>query len=907
MADFDIPAGAQNAIQSVKDAASALPAVNILGKQNYASFRPNFGGKIDSWIANYASRLILLQGLLADIESGFELPAALHKNEALTSGLDMNQSEIKELILAVYAQAADARAAVETLLGQGGEQIEAAITVFERFSGTLDTLYGMLNTIQARYDREVDMAGKDEARLEKLLECKFAIPKWCKPVPKLVGISGGLPEVGQDLNEVSKEFQEVRTKMLDRYQRIIRFAETALGKPIDLYRALEARELELLSKLKSDVPARAHLQARRIVLHRVGRAIQNCSEPTKQRFATLVAETGVFENVAHLNTFIFNQKGAIYRSPFDRARNQQYRLRAEVLLKTDWLGIAEKLSRELMSSADKETREDALRLERTVMQLQLSGIPAMEYPSALARPDIEVEIPFGMNMQLAKGMVSSDVLQRAFNLYSSKLSGMSFKLLRTGFTLKMRFGVGEDTQLLYAPKDREWNIPRQYLATDTGIGIAARLVTKSKPLDMLEEVAVGAPEVLGEFMRQCPHDWYYDPELAGTGVEGRVVEKGKVGKARKLRGYRLVGAPSFKSVLDKSLVELSDIGRAMLIIEVPYTQGLADDFTAVAKPGLPRITLSLPVKERITATEKDEAMLFDRFAAIDLGERGIGYAVFDAKTMEKIESGYRAIPDITNLIRRTWRYENRPNQRQKFQAKYNVNLSELRENVVGNVCHQINRICAYYNAFPVMEYMVTDRLNNQVKSVYEAVVNRYVWSSTEAHKTARVQFWLGGEGWQHPYLKSVKDKKPLIMSPGRGVSGKGTSQRCSCCGRNPFELLSAMKDSDKIAVLDGKAKLNGAELVLFERSRESGDEAQKRRRENKRPSIAQQLTPGNYRVDELRQILRHNLRRAPQDRRSKDTTVSRYHCVFADCGKSMHADQNAAINIGEKFKMEIAQ
>ena len=34
---------------------------------------------------------------------------------------------------------------------------------------------------------------------------------------------------------------------------------------------------------------------------------------------------------------------------------------------------------------------------------------------------------------------------------------------------------------------------------------------------------------------------------------------------------------------------------------------------------------------------------------------------------------------------------------------------------------------------------------------------------------------------------------------------------------------------------------------------------------------------------------------------SKDTTQSVYRCAFTDCGHEMHADENAAINIGRKW------
>jgi transposase len=50
-------------------------------------------------------------------------------------------------------------------------------------------------------------------------------------------------------------------------------------------------------------------------------------------------------------------------------------------------------------------------------------------------------------------------------------------------------------------------------------------------------------------------------------------------------------------------------------------------------------------------------------------------------------------------------------------------------------------------------------------------------------------------------------------------------------------------------------------------------------------------------VSAIRRCLRHR----QESTRSKDTSQSRYRCLFFGCGHSMHADENAAINIGYKW------
>ena len=71
-------------------------------------------------------------------------------------------------------------------------------------------------------------------------------------------------------------------------------------------------------------------------------------------------------------------------------------------------------------------------------------------------------------------------------------------------------------------------------------------------------------------------------------------------------------------------------------------------------------------------------------------------------------------------------------------------------------------------------------------------------------------------------------------------------------------------------------------------------------RRNARPPLAR---PVNRRIQagKLAALVKFNLRRPPHSLRSRDTAQSRYHCVYADCRARLHADANAAINIGRKF------
>ena len=201
--------------------------------------------------------------------------------------------------------------------------------------------------------------------------------------------------------------------------------------------------------------------------------------------------------------------------------------------------------------------------------------------------------------------------------------------------------------------------------------------------------------------------------------------------------------------------------------------------------------------------------------------------------------------------------------------------------------------------------------------IYGSVLHRYTFSEVEAHKAKRAEYWFEKSKWEHPDLikleKSSDDPKegkrggkdkPLYLFPGVGVDPAGTSQICSKCGRNPVESMKSRSNSiGKLEVKDeGRVELDNGVIQVRKRSLDSKKEKEpKWRNERPDPEDYPFLTPASYSIDELVKRVRFHLRRPPRSRQSSDTTQSRYFCPYADCRHEVHADENAAINIGRRF------
>ena len=234
----------------------------------------------------------------------------------------------------------------------------------------------------------------------------------------------------------------------------------------------------------------------------------------------------------------------------------------------------------------------------------------------------------------------------------------------------------------------------------------------------------------------------------------------------------------------------------------------------------------------LTVTDKrkmdsDAHPLGETIIGIDLGEAGIGYAVFQASrladdigSVEPLASGSIAIRSIRNLIKSVKHYRNRTQPRQRFQQRYNTALEQLRDNVVGDVAHAIDNLCWKYRGFPVLESSVRNLASgsNQLKLVYDRILNLYTYSSIAAHQSVREHHWHGGKNWEHPFLLQADFKhnkqgeyrdtgkfKPLSLFPGCEVYPAGTSQTCSSCLRNPIAVLQQLT-SDQISLHINEAR-----------------------------------------------------------------------------------------------------
>ena len=933
-----------------------ITPVNFLGDENYSCYRTSFGGKLNSWIANYVTRLFTLKESLESMTEKLILPEGLSESQDISffDGMAVSFDELNGLIHNVYDLKGQATKSLDRLLGIDKTlPNQKDIETIEEFSEQLDAVSGLLEMLENRLKQEMDKAKetKDKDQEAFLQQCVFIKPKWLKKIPKLNKISGGVPDYKEEIKQTVKDFNTTRKEMEAHFVRITKYCESK-NIHLDVLGNLEKKEQKYIDRfkaLRSSTPEPANIRAYRNILHRIARAGMNCSPEVQTKVKELLKEWGVLKSNKNLNRLFNNRQGTIYQSLFSNRKHEPYELNPDALNGTDYLKKLEKFLNSLkkqLSDSDFSLYNDLLKLEKTYYGLMLGGLPD-GLPNKLGQLNLPEDL---LNLSpILKGTLSqktlrAEVVVKVFNQYHSILNGLVFKLLRKEFLVRTKFSRVGDTGLIYRPKDKTWKIPDRYRQTAKAIGT----VLNEEPLKKLLanndlDVRKGIESLYTEygstnwkkeagdgkltpFLRESPHDWNY---LLGYGNTKDKDEYGFQCKkdgpqvCKTYRGLvRLIGPSSFKEWLDKAmLTKAAEVGDITLIIDQRIKQKILlkdSKIDVTTEPSGGTITLALPLTEKMPKGKPE--FIFDHFVGIDLGEVGIGYARYKVKGFELIESGSIPIRSIRNLMSAVDQHRKLRQPKQKFQASYNPLLAQLRANAIGDTLGVVDGLMEKFNAFPIFESSVGnfERGANQLKMVYESVLKHYTYSDIDAHKSERKHHWCGGDKWQHPELKvydlnengtRTGKTKELNLFPGATVHPAYTSQTCSQCHRNPMQMAYKIineEDSKYIftANAKGQYRLSDDDLIFLYTFAKLSNKDRKtlgRQKRNRLPLVKRtDDLKGSDMVSAIRACLRHR----QESTRSKDTSQSRYRCLFVDCGYAMHADENAAINIGYKWWTE---
>ena len=946
---YSVPLEESCRVEQIVEAAKAIPEQDLLmissGPMSYHNLRTSFAGRIDSWTSNYINRLEELRSILSAVGLSLTVPQLKADKGDFWAEIDCQRDEV-ELLCQTFAdlrpQVTDA---LEHLLGNGSHQVTKDVEVVEKFTRVMNRLQAIRSSIENSIVQHED--NQQSVWKEELVAFKTEIAAWNSLVrlPKLNGMRNGVPKVQSELQEAGALFDRTTKAMESHFASICRWLSE---EKISVNVVEHFISSEPSAKKNASVDREPGI---RKLLQKLTKLVRDrrdeCADDMREWFRT----EGIFAHQKNFNQFFYNRLGALSVSTYARGRHQPYPLGSRVISRAEdiWtsfqgfvLGRKDRYPRE-SESAETYRRLLAMYYSTTIVSID-KPIPKDVAKLHLPEEDLSEVMHEGLRLQLNAETVTASVLAKAFNLYTSLISGAMILLRRERFYLRTKFCWVGNTVLKYVPKMKAWALPKERYASSslwqTIFNLNVLVTDEDGKINTVETFQKAVAHLgdedklpaLRELFHQLPHDWYYDlpfsrqtsgEESASVtsalcvkkaGAHETVLSKSTVDL---LMAGRMVGPCSMKERLDALLLDPKVVtGDITLLVNQEYRQNKMNVTSTKMT-----LEVALPMTTP-TAVQTAEKSPFKRIVSIDQGERGLAFAVFELNQAGKSEAvplttGVVRIPSIRHLIKTVKRYRRGKQAVQKFNQRYDSTMFTLKENVAGDVCGAIAGLMSRYQAFPVLEIQVSNLASGsrQLGQVYKMVNARFLYDNVQAHETERSAWWYGAKSWTMPQFNRrimkqtddgmVTDKKRLTVFPGLGVDAKWTSRICSHCGRNISALIAHLEQQDKSRKIqldeNGEAIIEGQTIKLY--CRPDGDAAKKARRRNERASWVQPLSNRSLSLKEFRRVVMENLRRAPKSLQTRDTTQSRYFCVFKDCewhNRERHADVNAAINIGRR-------
>ena len=788
-----------------------------------------------------------------------------------------------------------------------------------------------------------------------------------KKIPKLNKLSGGVPKAKKEIREIEQKFHEISENQKKHFTEVMEWIDAGNG-TIDIFESRFKYDELLKKSKKNNLQSADELAFRSVLnkLGRFARQGNDLvCEKIKNWFKEQnIFDSSKDFNRYFINQkgFIFKHPSSKKdNSPYNLSANLLEK-RYEVINTVGTL--LEQCESDPAIISDPFSMRSLVEFRALWFSINISGISKEQHiPTKIAQPKLDdstyqESVSPTLKYRLEKEQITSSELNSIFTVYKSLLSGLSIRLSRNSFYLRTKFSWIGNNSLIYCPKETTWKIPAAYFKSDLWNEYKDKqilIVNEEYDVDVVKTFESVYKIVKSKdnseknrilpLLKQLPHDWMFKLPFGVSNAEKcKVLKLEKNNKKFKPLSVskdslaRLSGPSTYFNQIDEIMMnDESELSEMTLLADEPVRQQMSNGKIEII-PDDYVMSLAIPIT-RSLKKGNTESFPFKNIVSIDQGEAGFAYAVFKLsdcgnERAEPIATGLIPIPSIRRLIQSVKKYRGKKQRIQNFNQKFDSTMFTLRENVTGDICGLIVALMKKYNAFPILEKQVgnLESGSKQLMLVYKAVNSKFLASKVDMQNDQRRSWWYQGNSWNTPILRisnpnqsnnknnvkniNGKNYEELKIYPGYSVSAYMTSCICHVCGRNALELLkndSTGKVKKYQINQDGEVTIGGEVIKLYrkpDRLTLVKNLAKKGNRERTYASINERapwtvsVQKAELSADELQKIIKKNMRRAPRSLMSKDTTQSRYFCVFKNCpchNKEQHADVNAAINIGRRL------
>ena len=914
-------------LAQVVDYALALPPDPLFATNHHRDYSSQHGVRLRGWVSNYVARLQHLHALCADLPPIADHSRLAHSHHAdLFDNLDFNAADLVHLAQSIPTRVDRATRAIATLSGDGIPTPNdlAALDAVRR---DLRLYHERTRHLDRRIGHILNPANKspyEDHQLVTLASIRDQLNATLPAFPHLTRFTGGRIATETDTATLETNFNLALATRRTHFDRLHRWAiqhNRENGLPLRPHPALRSKEEDALIRQATD-PALAVEYATRRILHALSYRLRRLTPETAHALrAPLRAALGSRREAQKL----FQPPGTavLYPPRSDRTNSPLLPINLDRAAGEDFVALVaqamSELENRLAEHPDRTSAHlrDLLILEEFIFHIELQ-ILFGPVPADVATPDYEnlpLTIPSSLTHALAGETVTAGTALRAFSLLTNLVNALWYRVSRPGIRVPATFHRTQHNTLVYVPKDREWTPPTRYLEAKGAIANAlssdaiVRISnTAIAPLETLKQLSHSEYRTPGarELLVQLPHDWYVELNLrndeplpvTGTRITKTGTNLAKVADTTK-PAYRLIGPPAYKNQLDQTLLgQHLRFGEWSLNITREYRYQLQyrnRTLSLAAVPERDYVEIALPLQLNTDIAPAPETLFYDRFAIIHLIRQHVHYAIFSIRDCLDIGTSNpilcktgRPLVGHLSVSSARWRAAPAPRlpkpkrMRHRARTAPGEEFAVIRKTDIGAMCRTINQILSQHRAFPVLEPLAHTSGNTQFDLIHRAVLQHYLYSSTDSHRLMRRNFWFGAYRWTHPYLRLhswdpdahafTGPPEPVALYPGMSFATAGAYHTCSRCRRNPFDSIDALNHSRNVH--------RGTPIDIGN------------------GTIDPVVAPGKYTSRQLARAIRQYLRQRPNPK-SPQTPRQEFRCLYTDCHHRVRQLPNAIINHGK--------
>jgi hypothetical protein len=879
-----VPKQHESRLEALVEEVKSIDMHSIFTENPFKGARSSVQAFIDSAISNHIARL---QTSIDELSAPVE--------QSATGDMDASHQAIADLQYAKAEYSKQCSSAASILLGSAEANDSTLTDTIEIYKSS------RLKIVHA--DAQINTLNNERhhQELEKIVNVTVT------PV--------SLPFFGQQIIDPKADRVEImtlRAQLMTEQERIVETLIEQYAPSFSKSLKKEAATQKVYSqKTKKTALKNPEIAARRYFLSRILMTLYRSSDGFRKLAWDRLKELPLFaahsKTLKEVHEHIYHKQHFVYVHPLDRKPKKLVYLDDDELLNLDF----NQLIAEIQECAERGSR-DQQNLYTVTTNLLLKSLPGYIDTALIRTSTVTENGDYRLLAALEKSEIKSgDAIHLLNGAYSSKISGLNYRLNKKHFVDTKTFKHLVGPRLYYVPKGTTWNIPphiarvySQYLDNDDMQFDDNGALKVVESVEVLASLYKSSPSSkILQLLKQIPHRFAVDAGVKELGVTeyALLIDEGKIKSAKTTKNLVSFSYGRKSEKLKHAIYSVFD-GAKMSPPQLQFERAYDVINEEVVEDKSKRVLrFQMPFKSSVESEQ--QVWSPDFLLGVDPSVYGAGLALIDRKG-RVIDSCFVNINSVHQYARTDKEHRQVTTPRQQYKANYSNHLQKAKRSAVGDAARIVDNLVLQLNALPVFEFT---KGNQPFEQVWQDVINLYTWGDNDAINAKRYLHWNGASKWWTDLKKAAENEDGHACYPGASISGFGSSQKCPKCDRNAVDAaMRLFEDKSEILINgDGQLVVDDGTLGL-----EAPDVDTMLVRKQKgfspawKTAAAKSVENKSSNKATVLNLVKKSLRRPHENRAAKQGIESLFFCAYTDCKAKGSSDAFAAINHASKYLRE---